>query len=530
MRFPTHLAYAALAFMLAGASSTLALAAQTIPSAQSLPISPATIDDTARRAMKAFDVPGMAIGIVKDGHLIYAKGFGVRELGKSGDVTPDTLFQIGSNSKAFTATALAILVDEGRIHWDDKVVDYLPQFRMFDPYVTREFTIRDLLTHRSGLGLGAGDLMFYPATDFSRAEIIHGLRYLKPASGFRTRYDYDNVMYMVAGEVVAAVSSKSWEDFVDQRILAPLKMNACVSTFARISDRSQFAEPHTMVAGKLRQIPVENIAVIGAAGAMSCNVNGLATWLETQLAGGQAPGGVRLFSEERGTDMWTVNTVEPVRPEFRALLKTNFTGYGLGWELLDEFGYLRVYHTGAVPGGATWISMIPELQLGVVVLTNQSDFSATEAVGNQILDAYVGAPKRDFVKLLSGRRDAHAQVADGIEASVAKTVAAAAAPSLPLEAYAGRYADAWRGGVEVRKDGQHLMMKFSRTDKLEGELQPYLGNIFVVRWKDRSLNADAFVRFTQSFDGGVEGFTMRAVSPETDFSFDFQDLNFVRSR
>jgi len=480
--------------------------------------------------MQAFDVPGMAIGIVKDGQLIYAKGYGVRELGKDSPVTPDTLFQIGSNSKAFTAAALAILVDEGRIKWDDKVIDYLPQFRMFDPYVTSEFTIRDLLSHRSGLGLGAGDLMFFPATDFTRAEIMRGLRHLKPVAGFRAKYGYDNVLYMVAGEVVSAVSGKSWEDFVDQRILQPLKMSSCVPSFKRISDRSHFAEPHAVADGKLRQIPVENIAVIGAAGAMSCNVSGLAKWIETQLAAGQSPGGARLFSEERSADMWTVNTVVPVRPEYTALLNTHFMGYGMGWELLDEFGFQRVSHTGAVPGGATWISMIPELKLGVIVLTNQSDFAATESVGNQILYAYVGAPKRDLIKLLSARRDSHEQAANSIESEVAKTVAASPQSSLPLDDYVGRYADPWRGNVEVRKDGPRLVLKFSRTDKLEGELLPYLGNMFVVRWADRGLNADAFVRFSQSFDGGIEGFTMRAISPETDFSFDFQDLNFVRSR
>jgi len=487
------------------------------------------VDEVAHRAMKAFEVPGMAIGIVKNGKLIYAKGFGVRELGKDSPVTPDTLFQIGSNTKAFTAAALAILVDEGRIHWDDKVIDYLPQFRMFDPYVTREFTIRDLLSHRSGLGLGAGDLMFYPATDFTRADVIHGLRYLKPASSFRSHYDYDNTMYMVAGEIIPAVTGKSWEDFVEQRILQPLQMTSCVSTFDRIKDRSQFAEPHSEIDGKLSQIPVERIPVIGPAGTINCNVNGLARWLETQLAAGQAPNGARLFSAERGAEMWTVNTVEPLSPELNALLHTHFQGYGLGWELLDEFGYERVSHTGSVPGTATWIAMIPELKLGVIVLTNLNDYSAIESVGNQILDAYVGAPKRDLVAVLSTRRDSHAGAADAAMAAVAKVVATAGSPTLPLDTYVGRYTDPWRGEATVRKEGERLILKFSRTDKLEGVLEPYLGNMFVVRWNDRSLNADAFVRFSQSFDGGIEGITMRSISPETDFSFDFQDLNFVKS-
>lgn len=494
------------------------------------PIPASAVDETAQRALQTFGVPGMAVGIVKDGHLVYAKGFGVRELGKNSPVTPDTLFQIGSNTKAFTAAALSILVDEGRIHWDDKVIDYLPQFRMYDPYVTREFTIRDLLSHRSGLGKGAGDLMFYPATDFTRADIIRGLRYLKPTSSFRAQFDYDNTLYMVAGEIIPAVTGQSWEDFVEQRIMQPLQMNGCVATFDHVKDRGQFAEPHNVIDGKLRQIPVERIPVIGPAGAINCNVNGLAKWLETQLGAGQAPGGPRLFSAERGAEMWSVNTAVPVGPEVRELLHAQFQGYGLGWELADDSGYKLVFHTGLVPGTSSWITMVPELHLGIIVLTNVTDYSAMAAVASQILDAYVGAPKRDMVGLLGAMRDGNAGAADAAETAVAKAVASATPPTLPLDAYVGRYTDAWRGDATVRQEGDHLVLKFSHTDKLEGALQPYLGNMFVVRWNDHSLHADAFVRFSQSFDGGIDGITLRAISPATDFSFDFQDLDFVRAR
>lgn len=247
----------------------------------SLPIAPRAIDHTVARVMKEFEVPGMAVGIVKDGKLVYAKGYGVREYGKPERVGVDTLFQIGSNTKAFTAAALSLLVDAGKIQWDDKVIDYLPQFRMHDPYVTREFTIRDLLTHRSGLGTGAGDLMFFPATDFTRAEIIHGLRYLKPVSGFRSRYDYDNVLYLVVGEVIATVSGQSWEDFIAQRILQPLQMQSCAPSYQRIADHGDVASPHVVVEGKLKPIPAENLTVIAAAGAINCSISGMGKWLQT---------------------------------------------------------------------------------------------------------------------------------------------------------------------------------------------------------------------------------------------------------
>ncbi len=494
-----------------------------------LPISPAAIDTTVARAMKAFQVPGMAVGIVKDGKLVYAKGYGVRELGKPGQVDADTLFQIGSNTKAFTTAALALLIDEGKLHWDDKVIDYLPQFRMQDPYVTREFTIRDLLTHRSGLGMGAGDLMFFPATDFSRDEIIHGLRYLKPVSGFRSKFDYDNLLYMVAGQIIPAVTGRSWEDFVTQRILEPLQMQPCAANYDRISDRSDVAAPHVLIKGELKAIPVLNMDAVGPAGTINCSINGMAKWLETQLAAGKMPTGRQLFSTARSEEMWTMNTIIPVSPLLASMYRTHFNGYALGWGVQDVLGYKKVAHTGGVLGSVTWVAMIPELQLGVLVFTNQQSGIAMETVGDQILDAYVKAPRRDWIAIgseYSAKRDAAAKT---VEDAAAKIEAAAGSPLLALDAYAGTYHDPWRGEATVRRENDKLILKFSRTNALEGPLTPYSGNIFIVHWNDRTLDADAYVRFEQGYDTKVDGMTMTAVSPATDFSFDFQDLHFSRT-
>jgi CubicO group peptidase (beta-lactamase class C family) len=494
-----------------------------------LPISPAAIDSTVARAMKAFQVPGMAVGIIKDGKLIYSKGYGVRELGKTAPVDADTLFQIGSNTKAFTTASLAMLVDEGKLHWDDKVIDYLPQFRMHDPYVTREFTIRDLLTHRSGLGLGAGDLMFFPATDFTREEIIHGLRYLKPVSGFRSKFDYDNLLYMVAGQIIPAVTGKSWEDFVTQRILDPLQMRPCAARYDLISDHSDVAAPHVVIKGEVKAVPVMQMDAVGPAGTINCSINGMAKWIETQLAAGKTPGGQQLFSAQRSEEMWSMNTIIPLSPVLSSLYRTHFTGYALGWGVQDVLGYKKVAHTGGVLGTVTWVAMIPELKLGVLVFTNQESDLAMTAVGNQILDAYLGAPRRDWVEIgqsFTGKRDTAAQA---VEEAAAKIEAAAGSPSLPLDAYTGTYRDPWRGEARVRRENDKLILKFSRTQSLEGRLAPYNGNIFIVHWNDRSLNADAFVRFDQGYDTKVTDMTMKAVSPETDFSFDFQDLHFTKN-
>ncbi|HEY0597883.1 serine hydrolase [Sphingopyxis sp.] len=486
------------------------------------------IDATVSRAMAAFDVPGMAVAIVKDGKLVHAKGYGVREAGKAEPVTPDTIFQIGSNTKAFTAAALAILVDEGKLKWDDRVIDHLPDFRMYDPYVTREFTIRDLLTHRSGLGPGAGDLMFVPATDMSRTEIMRGLRHLRPVSSFRSQYDYDNLLYVVAGEVVASASGRSWEDFIETRIMAPLGMTRCTASLGRVRDRSDVASPHVVIDGKAKPVAAVNMDVIGSAGTINCSLADMTRWLSTQLGEGRGPGGLRLFSPERSAEMWTMNVVTPPSPALDGLLRTHFSGYALGWGVSDSFGFKRVAHTGGVIGTVTSVAMIPELKLGVLVFTNQESGAAMQAVSNQILDAYIGAPQRDWVEIASAYAAGKAAEADATEKDVAARLAAAAAPTLPLDAYAGTFRDPWRGDAVVRREGGRLILKISRTASLEAELQPYSGNIFVARWVDRSINADAFVRFEQGFDGSVSGMKLQAISPATDFSFDFQDLAFER--
>ena len=234
---------------------TAALAFTAIFSVHSLfsqVISSKQVDSLTELVLKTFDVPGIAVAVVKDGKVIHAKGYGVRSLRTMQKVDENTLFGVASNSKAFTAAALGMLVDEKKISWDDKVVDHVPGFKLYNPYVTMEFTIRDLLTHRSGMGLGAGDLMMFPdSSNFTRAEIIHNLRYLKQVAGFRTHYDYDNNLYIVAGEIVAKVSGMSWEDFIDNRILKPLGMTATAPSMARVKDRSNLIDPHAPVNGKV---------------------------------------------------------------------------------------------------------------------------------------------------------------------------------------------------------------------------------------------------------------------------------------
>ncbi len=477
--------------------------------------------------MAEFSVPGIAVGIVKDGQLIFAKGYGVRTIGQPATVDADTLFAIGSNTKAFTAAALAVLVDEAKIHWDDRVIDYLPDFRMWDPFVTREFTIRDLLTHRSGLGIGAGDLLFVTPTDFTRKDIVRALRYLKPVSSFRSEFAYDNLMYAVAGEIVAAASGQSWEDFVTARILKPLHMDACAVATDRLADRSNVATPHVPVDGRLTTVPLLDIPSIAPAGSIQCNITGMARWVATQLGHGQSPGGSRLFSEARSAEMWSAQTILHPGGQRAELTRTHLSAYGLGWGVEDFDGYLRVSHNGGLPGMVTHVGMIPELHLGVVVLTNQQASAALAAIGVQILEAYAGSPTHDWVSLIKA---ATAEQTQQMREADAKRAPDATAPTVAvnLVAYLGTFEDSWRGEATVSRTAEGLELCFSHTDALVGPLTPRGNNLFVVRWRDRTLDADAYVRFTQDFSGKVVGFTMQAVSATTDFSFDFQDLDFRR--
>lgn len=490
------------------------------------------IDQLVERAMQTFTVPGVALGVIKDGKVIYAKGFGVREAGKPGKVDSETLFAIASNSKAFTTAALALLVDDGKITWDDKVIDYIPEFRLSDPWVTREFTIRDLVVHRSGLGLGAGDLMFWPSSGFSRKEIIANLRHLKPVSSFRTEYAYDNLLYIVAGEMIPAVTGQSYEDFVDARILAPLNMQHCAANRARLKDEQNIAEPHAVIDGKLQRVDrleaVHERAIIAAAGGLQCSVDSMLRWVAMHLRGGEYPDGGDFLSTGQHEELWSPQTILKVSDNDKSWYNTQFAAYGLGWGLKDIHGYKWVSHTGGLLGMVTFVSMVPELNLGVVVLTNQQSGSAMRAIMSSIMTAYMPVERRDWIKK-------HENYANESKIKAQKEVDTARSEanqqkvaSMPLSVYTGTYRDPWFGDIVVSVKNNVLYFKSLRSEKLEGPMEHFNQNSFIVRWTDRSLEADAYVLFGTDVKGNAIDITMKAVSPLTDFSFDFHDLNFTR--
>ncbi len=441
-------------------------------------------------------------------------------------VDAKTLFGIASNTKVFTATALGLLVEQGKLQWDAPVVNYLPWFQLYDAWVTRELTIRDLLVHRSGLGLGAGDLLWWPPSTYNRSEIAARLRYIRPATSFRSAYAYDNVLYLVAGEVIEAVSGQSWEDFVSSRILARVGMtNSNVRHSSAVSG-GNVSTTHAVVDGKVQPIsPFVSDNTNPAGGINSC-AEDMAKWLKLLLAEGQLSDGSRLFGAATWRQISTPVTPEPNNPPPPDLpaLRSNFRGYALGLEARDFKGYKVLTHTGGLPGYVSRVLIIPDLKLGVAVLTNQESGEAFDAIAYAVADAYAGGARTDW---LAGYEKIHARTAAAVAEADRKTTSARnseSKPSLPLAAYAGTYRDAWYGDVAIAVEDGKLVIRFTKTPALVGELQHWQHDTFVARWRDRELRADAFVTFALNPDGTIDQAKMRAVSPSTDFSFDFQDL------
>ena len=492
-------------------------------------ITSAEIDNLVERTLKTFDVPGIAVAVVKDGKVIHSKGYGVRSLNTKQKVDENTLFGIASNSKAFTAAALGMLVDEKKLKWDDKVRDYIPEFKMYDPFVTEEFTIKDLLTHRSGLGLGAGDLMFWPdSNDFKLNDIIHNLRYLKPVSSFRTKYDYDNLLYIVAGEVVKRASGMAWEDFIETRILQPLSMTQTAASFKRLKSRANVIDPHAPVDGTVKVIRRDWSEVANSAGGIYSNIADMSKWIIMQMDNGKYGAGKQLFSEEVHEEMWTPQTILPVRGTNS--YNTHFSSYGLGWGLSDVKGYKQATHTGGLAGIVTQVTLLPELKLGIIVFTNQQSGAAFTSITNTIKDSYVGVKGIDRVKENHDRVVRNEENAKKITSEIWKDIDAQQKNAVKIDntMFLGTYHDKWFGDVTVSMKNGKLWFDSKRSVLLSGEMFAYKGNTYIVKWIDRSMDADAYVMFDLDNSGKASGFKMKAISPLTDFSFDFHDLDFTR--
>src|SRR5881409_2393061 len=504
------------AAVLAFATATPALTAQAFRQKD--------FDAYVARGLQVLRTPGASIAVVKDGRVLFARGYGVRTLGDTARVDAHTMFQIASNTKAFTTAALAMLADDGKLSWDDPVTRFLPGFQLYDPYVTREFTVRDLVTHRSGLGLGAGDLLWFHS-NYNRREIAYRIRFARPVSSFRSAYAYDNVLYIVAGEIFSTVAGQNWDDFVKNRIFTPLGMSESGTTTAFFTSSRNAAAPHAIEDGKLQVVPLDSVDNIAPAGGIASNVTDLARWLVCRLDSGRYAGG-RLFSERQAHEMWSGATILPIGNPAPPLagLRPNFAEYGLGWSMRDYRGRKLVSHTGGLAGMTSQVMLVPSERLGLVILTN-GESSLMSALAYRLLDAFFGAPPTDWVAAFAQAEQLGRAAADSIVRARASSRDSLAGPSLPLARYGGTYRDDLYGDATITLENGRLVLRFSHSPAFVGDLEHWQHDTFIARWRTAHIE-DAYVSFALRPDGSIEQFKMEAVSPLADFSFDYQDLLF----
>jgi len=488
------------------------------------------VDSLVEVAMSKFNVAGASVAIVKDGKVVHSQGYGVKSMVTGEKVDNQTQFAIASNSKAFTTAALAMLVEEGKLHWTDKVADHLPEFKMYNDYVTQNFIILDLLTHRSGLGLGAGDLMIFPdGSDFTIHDIMTCFQYFEPQSAFRTKFDYDNLLYLVAGEIIARTSGMSWEEFIKTRIMNPLGMTHSSPSVAYMHDKSNLASPHNTVDGKLTALPTYQDMVNGAAGGIYSSADDLSKWMLVQLNHGKYGDSVdkQLFTEVGQNEMWKIQTSLDVSKNPR--YNSHFSGYGLGWGLRDVQGKLLASHTGGLPGMLSITMLIPDINFGIVVLTNTEPGGAAlfSSISQTVTDSYLGLDDFQWIEK-NYKRMQQREEADTVTIQAWETVAKANSAVINAEDYTGIYQDDWFGKVEIwNKEGQ-LWFKSVRSPKLNGPMYFYNANTFAIKWEYRDMNADAFAIFCLDENGKAQSIKMKGISPNIDFSFDFQDLDLKR--
>lgn len=491
----------------------------------------AQIDSLVEKTMKTFDVPGMAVAVLKDGKIYHKNTYGVRSLRTNAPVDENTLFGVASNTKAITAAAIGQLVDSGKIQWDTPVSDIIPEFKLYDSYVTREFTIRDLLTHRSGLGLGAGDLMVFPASNTTTLEeMIHNLRFLKPVSSFRSQYDYDNLLYIVAGEIVARVSEQTYDAYIEHHFFKPLQMTRSKLSLKEIETDANRIDGHAPVDGKLEITPFTFTQIATPAAGVYASINDMAVWAQALLDKGKygAQKQDSLFSSKIHRELWTPQTL--VRTG-KGPYNTHFTAYGLGFFLSDVNGQFQATHTGGLLGIVSQMTWLPEMDLAIIVLTNQQSGAAFSAITNSIKDAYFGIQNQDRISQYNENRLRGEKREDSIVAHVEKDIQIQlknTKNTIDLSDFAGTYKDFWFGKVSFEKQKDGLYFKAEKALDLKGKVTYYKGTTFVVRWDDRSLKADAFINFDLNVDGKAIGFKMSPISPLTDFSYNYQDLDFKR--
>ena len=489
-----------LVFNLAILSLLFSVGSVQIVLAQQAPFQ--AFDDYVNKAMKDWEVPGMAIAVVKDDKIVYAKGYGIRELGKTAPVDEHTIFAIGSSSKAFTAASIAMLVDEGKLKWDDPVSKYLPDFQLFDPYVTREMKVRDILTHR--IGLERGDQLWY-ATPYSRDEILRRIRFLEPSSSMRSKFGYQNIMFLAAGQIIPKVTQESWDDFVHDRVFTLLGMKETNTTIRDLKGKDDVAAPHQEIDGKIQPVPYRLIDNIGPAGSINSNVVDMAQWLRLQLGKGKYDG-KQLISEASLMEMHTPQTIIRIEGLYPIMYPdAHFMSYGMGWFLSDFRGKKLVEHGGAIDGMRALVAMIPEENVGVVILTNVGGTLLPQFLSYRIFDSYLEQQPKDWqAEGLIKMKPFQAAGKAAQEKALSQRVTGSS-PSLTLQNYAGSYHSEMYGDVQIDFSDGKLIAHFGPY--FTGDLEHWNYDTFQVQWRD-AVEGKGFMQFSLNPLGKVDSVDM----------------------
>ena len=449
---------------------------------------PGDLDAYVRKAMAQWQVPGLAVAIVKDGKLVFARGYGVRELGKPGKVDANTLFTIGSVSKQFTVAALGTLVTAGKLRWDAPVTGYLKNFQLGSPYVTQHITLSDLLSHRTGY---CDPLWMWYTSDDTAANVIERLRYQTPDYGFRAHFCYNNTMYLAASLFIPAITGESWNDYVAQHLLAPLGMTRTDTTEAAVEAISNVALPHAKVDGKVEVIQrywANNMDVFAPVGGINSSVNDMSHWLDMLLTDGEYVGKTVLDPAVIHT-METPQMLIPAHTWIGDWLRTqtpdsHFYAYGFGFMLQDYGQYKVVWHAGDINGMATAMALVPSEHLGVIVLSNMDQNRAPEGVVFHVLQTYLGLTHFDVSQALYAARQKADAKDKADQSKLAATRQKDAQPTRPLSDYAGIYRDDFYGTANVTEAQGHLVLQLGNPD-FTGDLEPWHDNTFRVTWHDR---------------------------------------------
>ena len=487
---------------------------------------PPSYDDVFESVMARYRLPGLAVGIIEDGNVVYRRAEGEVAVGGHGRIDAETLFKIASNSKAMTASVLARLVDAGKLRWEDPVTRHLPGFRMYDPWVTENMQVQDLLIHNSGLPEGAGDLMLWPEPNaFTRGDIIAGLAHLQPAYGFRSGYAYDNLLYVVAGEVAAAAGGASYEELVRREVFEPLRLGCRVGEWRRQEVHS-VAQPHMQVDGRnvvVRADPdIVPAITSAAAGGIRCSLNDMLAWARNWLSP-DAEQRVWL-SENQRRAMWTPRTPMPVSARSRQWNNTHFNAYGYGFRLADVDGAWTVSHTGTLMGMYSVLYLLPDRKSGFVMMTNGPGGEARTVLSQVLLKRLLAPHAAVTVESYAAEIDRDPSSPGGSAPDTSSRLAAR--PDL-MAPHTGSWRDPWFGDVSICVHGDAVRFEAAKSPLLSGTVMR-VGDRYLVDWDDDSVDAEAWLDFGRGEATGEPLLRLAKVDPEADFSFDYEDLAFER--